>query len=267
MDNDRLLLGRIRDLARRAYEQNYITHTDFLSQSELSDAMALCTANGLITGTDRIDGVTYCLFGGTSDPDRVMICFLPPYLDSDSFMEQANSPDSVLGCILIEPVNRRFADDLTHRDFLGALMNLGIERNRIGDILTDQTRAYVFVSLDVADMICDELCRIRHTTVKCCRVAPSSCDITPSFNEIEGTVSSERLDAILALVYKLSRSKAQELVESEAVSVNGRIFTNAGFDLKEGARVSVRGHGKFIYLGTVKSTKKGRLLVKVKIYV
>ncbi|MCR5402611.1 MAG: RNA-binding protein [Butyrivibrio sp.] len=266
MDNDRLLLGRIRDLARRTSEQNYITHTDFLSRSELSEAMSACAANGLITGTDQIDFVTFVKYGGTPDSDRAMICFLPSYLDKESFLRQADEEGVILCCIRIEPVNKRFADELTHRDYLGALMNLGIERNRIGDILTDSSKAYIFVTTDVADLICDELIRIRHTTVKCTRVPPQSCDITPSFKEIEGTVSSERLDAILALVYKLSRGKAQELIESEAVSVDGKISFSGGYDLKAGSVVSVRGHGKFIYLGTEKSTRKGRLLVKIKLY-
>ncbi|WP_026496444.1 YlmH family RNA-binding protein [Butyrivibrio sp. WCD3002] len=266
MDNERLLLGRIKDLARRAYENNYVTHTDFLSQSELYDVTSLCVSNGLITGENQIEGVDYCIYGGIEDPERAVICFLPSYLDSEAFLLQERSECDVVSCILIEPANRKFADELTHRDFLGSLMNLGIERNRIGDIRTDQTKGYVFVMKDVAALICDELCRIKHTTVKCKEVPVSECDIIPEFRILEGTVSSERLDAILALVYKLSRSKAQDLVESESVFVDGKTAHSGGYDLKEGSRVSVRGYGKFIYDGVQKATRKGRLSVKIKVY-
>lgn len=266
MNNDKILLGRIRDLARRAYENNYVTHTDFLSESELYDIKSMCVSNGMFTGENQIDGVDYCVYGGTSEAERSVMCFLPSYLDEEGFLLQEESENEVISCILIEPVNKKFADELTHRDFLGAIMNLGIERNRVGDIRTDQMRGYVFAMKEVSQLICDELCRIKHTTVKCKEVPASECDIIPSYTELEGTVSSERLDAVLALVYKLSRSKAQELVESESVFVDGKTAYSAGYDLKVGARVSVRGYGKFIYDGVQKSTRKGRLFVKIKKY-
>ena len=266
MDNDKMLLGRIKDLARRANENNYITHTDFLSGSEQFDVFSMCARDGLITGENQIDGVSYLLYGGVDEPERAVICFLPEYFDVETFLLQERAEESIISCILIEPVNKRFADELTHRDFLGSLMNLGIERNRIGDIRTDQTKGFVFVMDEVSGLICDELCRIKHTTVKCRKVPVSECNIVPEFKEIEGTVSSERLDAIISFVYKLSRSKAQELVQVESVFIDGRTAVSPGYDLRTGSRVSVRGHGKFVYLGVQKETKKGRLSVKVNIY-
>ena len=266
MDNDKMLLGRIKDLARRANENNYITHTDFLSGSEQFDVFSMCARDSLITGDKQIDGVSYVVYGGVDETERAVICFLPEYLDEENFLLQEKSEGAIISCILVEPVNKRFADELSHRDFLGSLMNLGIERNRIGDIRTDQTKGFIFVMDEVADLICDELCRIKHTTVRCRKVPVTECDIVPEFKEIEGTVSSERLDAILAFVYKLSRSKAQELVQAESVFIDGRTAVSPGYDLRTGARVSVRGHGKFLYLGVQKETKKGRLSVKVNIY-
>jgi RNA-binding protein YlmH len=267
MENNKLLLGRIKDLARRADENNYVTHTDFLSLSELSEVRDMCAREGLITGEGQIDGVRYCIYGGIEDPDRSVICFLPSYIERQEFLVQERAEGSVVSCILIEPANRRFADELSHRDFLGALMNMGIERNRIGDIRTNQTVGYVFVMSEVADLICDELCRIKHTTVKCKRVPADECDIIPEFQEMEGTVSSERIDAVLAFVFRLSRGKAQDLIESESVFVDGRTITSPGTVLKEGQRVSVRGHGKFEYLGESKTTRKGRLSVKIRKYI
>ncbi|WP_044914677.1 YlmH family RNA-binding protein [Butyrivibrio sp. WCE2006] len=266
MEIDKVLFGRIKDLARRAFENSYVTHTDFLSLSEIYDVKSACAANGLVTGENQIDGVDYCIYGGTSEPERAVMCFLPSYLDEENFLQAEAVQSDVISCILIEPVNKRFADELTHRDFLGALMNLGIERNRIGDIRTDQTKAFVFVMNDVADLICNELFRVKHTTVRCKKVKATECDIVPEYQEIEGTVSSERLDAVLALVYKLSRSKAHDLVETESVFVDGKTAYSAGYDLKPGARVSVRGYGKFVYDGVQKETRKGRLSIKLKKY-
>ena len=103
--------------------------------------------------------------------------------------------------------------------------------------------------------------------MRCEIVRCSECGIEPKFQEISGSVASERIDAILAFVYHLSRSEAQKLIESESVFIDGRTAFSGGYDLKEGARVSVRGHGKFIYLGTTNTTRKGRLFINVKLFV
>ena len=267
LDNEKVLSGHIKDLARRAYENNFITHTNFLSASELAQIDAICKRDGLYTGEKEIQGSKFCMYGAVEDPDRMVMAFLPEYLDEESFILQEKENADIVKCICIAPVNARFADELTHRDFLGSLMNLQIERDRIGDIRTDHTRAFVMVTGDVADLICSELVRIKHTTVRCSEVPVSECDIMPEFKEINGTVASERLDAILAYVYKLSRNESSRLVEEGAVSVDGHIAISGGYDLKVGARVSVRGHGKFIYDGVKSVTKKNRMLIAVRVYI
>ncbi len=266
MDTDNLILGRIKDLAAKAYENNYVTHTDFLSASELYDVRLLCASNGLITGESQINGVEYCTYGGPEDPDRNVICFLPSFMDEETFITQERKEGNIISCILIEPANRKFADTLTHRDYLGSLMSLGIERNRIGDILGNDRKAYIFVKKEISGLITDELCRIRHTTVTCREVPASECDIIPEFAEIKGTVPSERIDAILSLVYKLSRSKASDLIASGSVIVDGKLPGSPGLNLKTGNRVSVRGFGKFIYDGAEGITRKGRTTVKIRVY-
>ncbi|MBR4753705.1 MAG: hypothetical protein IK054_00835 [Lachnospiraceae bacterium] len=266
MDNDKLILGRIKDLAKRAFEGNYVTHTDFLSASEAYEVNALCAGEGLITGDHQIDGVDYCVYGGSEDPDRVLMCFLPSYMSAQDFLAAERENGDIVSCILIEPANRKFADELSHRDFLGSLMNLGIERNRIGDIRSDATKGYVFVLKEVAGLICEELCRIKHTTVTCREVPVGDCDIVPEFADITGTVSSLRLDAILSLVYKPSRGKTAELIKSERVFVDGKTILSPGHELRIGNRVSVRGFGKFEFEGSSGVSKKGRLMVSIKKY-
>lgn len=266
MNEDKLLLGRIKDLARRSYEGNYVTNTDFLSASELYEVNALCAGEGLMTGRNQIEGVDFVIYGGPEEAERALICFLPSFMSEAEFLASEREQGDIISTILIEPVNRKFADELSHRDFLGALMNLGIERNRIGDIRSSASKGYVFVLKEVAGLICDELCRIKHTTVTCREVPVSDCDIVPEFCLVSGTVSSNRLDAILSLVYKLSRSKTAELVKSERVFVDGKTIVSPGYDLKDGERVSVRGFGKFEYKGESGVSKKGRLMISVKKY-
>ncbi len=268
MENKEVLEGRLRDLSNKAYQNEYTTHTDFLSASDLAEIYDIFSRQGVLRESTSYNGVTFCLYGGWEDADRKVMCFLPSYLDPETFVLQENAEPGVVSCIRISPVNERFAEDLNHRDYLGSLMNLGIERDCIGDILTNPggTVCYVFVLKDMASLICKELVRIRHTSVKCQEVPPAECDIRPAFETVQGSVASERLDAILALVYKLSRAEAQRLVEAGNVFVDGRTAYSGGYDLKPGARVSVRGHGKFKYDGVEGTTRKGRLFAKVQVY-
>ena len=262
------LVSRIKDLSNKTFQNEYTTHTDFLSVSEqaaLNDAMRRL---GVPQQSDRVGGTTFLLWGGFDDAERKVCAFLPTWLDADGFTLQESTAPEIVACLHISPVQAKFADELTHRDYLGALMNLGIDRGQIGDILIDREdrSAYCFVLKTMAEYITKELCRVKHTTVLTKEVPPDRCSVRPEFEEREGSVASERLDAILAFVYRLARGKAQELIEREAVIVDGRTAFSGGYDLKPGARVSVRGFGKFIYAGGISRTKKGRLYIRVRVY-
>lgn len=266
MDDKKLLLGRVRELSEKAYFNNYVTNTNFLSASELAMFYEATGAMEQSGNSAAFNGATYYVYGGREDADRNVVCFLPTYLDAETFLLAQNESPEIISCIKITPVNAKFADDLNHRDYLGALMNLGIERDMTGDILCSENEAYIYVIKDIAPIICKELIRIKHTSVKCEEVLPSECNLQNQFDVIEGSVASERLDAILAFVYKLSRSAASELIAAEQVFIDGRSAYSGGYDLKVGAKVSVRGHGKFIYDGIKGNTRKGRLFVTVRIY-
>ena len=260
-----LLLKRAGELAGRAYQNGYVTHTDFLTEGERMDFLS-AAAGGKRLNTGVYKGVEWVLHGGWEEAERSVLYFLPDYMDAEDFLRQQDEEPEAVSCLSITPVTRRFAEPLTHRDYLGALMNLGIERDRIGDILTGDEQAYAFVLADNADMICRELIRVRRTSVTCLRVAPRQCGVRSEYEEKEGSVSSERLDAILAMVYHLARGRAQELIEHELVMIDGKPAFSGGYDLKPGSRVSVRGYGKFQYLGVGNQTKKGRFYARVKIW-
>ena len=164
----------------------------------------------------------------------------------------------------------KFADELNHRDFLGALMNLGIKREVLGDILVTKEKgkecvAYLFCLSSIVEYIVESLDRIKHTSVKVTRVDTLPEIAKKPLEERAVQVASERMDAVLASVYKLSRSESQKLIAEERVFRNGRAFTNNGTPLKEGDRISVRGFGRFFYDGVEKTSKKGRLYIKVRV--
>ena len=272
---DDFLKSRIRDLDRTAWERDVTKHTGFLTASEQSD---------LLAWERELSHPEHFLAGGWEEAERRMLIWPASYEEaatggsSGSKKNETGNPacetgaykslmEKLIALVKTEPVNVKFADALTHRDFLGALMNLGIERDQIGDILLRENTAYIFCAKALAGLILDELTRVKHTEVRTEAVPLSECDIRPELAEMKVNVASERLDAILSAVYKVSRSKAAEAIESEKVFVDGRTASGSGQKLKEGAKVSVRGLGKFIYDGIENESRKGRLFVKIRKYI
>ena len=244
------------DLSRAAYQRDRITFSDFLDLNEQNILHKL--------PKDRLY-TRVVSFGGFPLAERQMAAFIPDALSLRWGKEEldpaeAGYPFSVLQ---ISPINPRFAEELSHRDFLGALLNLGIERSRIGDIICRGAEASVFVHNDMKELVAGELTRVRHTSVKVTETVLTDFHYTPEYDEIRGTVASVRLDSLLALAFSSSRSKLSGLIEGGKVFVNGRLVTSNGYEPKEGDIVSVRGMGKFRFAGEGTRTRKNRLSVTV----
>ncbi|MDO4939899.1 MAG: YlmH/Sll1252 family protein [Lachnospiraceae bacterium] len=252
MEEKELLISKIKDLDRISYERDITKCTGFLTMSEQSVYLNMLK---------DLNSKNSFLHGGHEDADRAMIIWPASYADKEKITED------LISCILVLPEDSRFADELNHRDFLGALMNLGIERYCLGDILVNESTAYIFCVSEMTDFITENLTQVKHTAVKCRKVALSTCDFVPLFEETRVNVASERIDAVVAAVYNVSRTVAGRLISSEYVFIDGRVAKNAGVKVREGSRISVRNHGKFIYCGIDGTTKKQRLYVVVKKYV
>lgn len=198
----------------------------------------------------------YTLFGGCDGTERNIARFV----DSE---EPGYEEDFPIVCLEILPKSEKFAEPLCHRDFLGALMNLGIERKNIGDISVKNNRAYVFVLEKISGYILSELTKVKHTLVEC-RIAEN----LPSgglyeLKEEKICVPSLRCDCFIAEVFHLSRSESTKLFGSEKVFVNGRCVSSPGMQLKQGDTVSVRGFGRFRFLLEQGKTKKGNAFVNI----
>ena len=169
--------------------------------------------------------VTVCTFGGYDVAERQMAAFLPDALSY--LMEETLSYPIV--CIKIQPLSLRFAEKLSHRDYLGALLNLGLERSMLGDLLIDETGAYCFCKETMAGFIQDNLTRVRHTAVLTAQITETGELPRPKFREIQGTVPSIRLDVLIALAFGESRSRITPFIEGGKVFVNGRQITSNGY--------------------------------------
>lgn len=249
---------RFCDLSRRSYQNGQYTFTDFLSMADLSDFYE-------ITKLPKdhefyLSPAGYSVWGGYSDSERCMIRF-------GNEEELGYEVPFPICCISIKPLQKKFADNLSHRDFLGALINLGIERTELGDILVKDKECFLFAKESMAPLICNELTRVRHTTVQA--VVCEFDDNAYAPDIVEGSIQASgfRIDSFLAKVLKLSRNASSELFLSSKVFVNGRLMSNESYQLKESDVISVRGFGKFVFNGSSGSTRKGNHIISYSRYV
>lgn len=188
-----------------------------------------------------------------------MVAFLPDALCYEYFY-----PISVLK---IRPLQKKFSETLSHRDYLGAILNLGLERSKIGDIVVQDDFAILFVHQSLESFVQDELKRIRHTSVITEVENFQDFSYSPKIEEKKGTVSSLRLDSLLALAFSSSRTKLVAYIENGKVFVNGKLITSNGYQIKDSDIISVRGLGRFQYKGMVSQTKKRRYFVTIHLYI
>lgn len=249
---EQIFRRRLLDQARMADMRGICIFSDFLNLNEQNIFQSL---------KQELPRIKYFAYGGFQDAERKILCFCGN--DAIASQEEIDFP---ITCIKIIPINQKFSDSLSHRDFLGAVLNLGIDRSKLGDILINENEGYLFCVNGISDYIADQLVKVKHTMVSTQIIAPQDFDYRPKLKEITGTVASVRLDSILSVAFHSSRSSLTGLIEGGKVSVGGKIILSNSYILKENDVVSVRGMGKFIFVGTSYQTKKGRYSVKVLLY-
>lgn len=245
MENElELTKKRLAELARRAERRGEAAASDFLTPAGQLAAQQL-----------RLGPLVFD--GGYPGAERRCAVFLP-WEDCEW--------TSRVACLEIRPSSEKFAEELTHRDYLGALMSLGLSRDTMGDIVIQGKRAYLFCLDSVAPYISGQLSEVRRTSVRAAPCDAASVAPAEQPKETSVTVQSARLDALVAAVYRLSRSEAQRLFERELVLVNSLPPRSPGLPAREGDVVSVRGHGRFVFLGEAGETRKGRIRAAVRVY-
>ena len=250
MEKEELFEKRMIELGKKSYYRGILTFSDFLDLNQQNILHSLSFSD---------TGIKLKMFGGYESAERQMAAFVPDALS----YEQAYP----IACIKVQPLNRKFSEELTHRDYLGAILNLGIERSKTGDILLDDSCGYIFCCESMADFLTEELVRIRHTSVQARRLSQEEPLPSPKREEISGTVASPRLDSVIALAFGSSRSSILGLIEGGKVFVNGKSVVSNGYGIKDGDIVSVRGKGKFQFGSVTNKTKKNRYHVILYRYV
>lgn len=250
-DKDEIIFTkRLNEWWQQAYHKNICIYTSFLNLNEF---------NLFEQFKKTTPGVHYEVWGGYREAERRVICF---YVD-DSF----TTISFPICCVQVSPVSEKYGETLSHRDYLGAVLNLGIDRSKIGDIAIENKTAYIFCMDVIAPFLCDNLTKIRHTNVNVKEIDINELHYTPKTEVVSGTVSSVRLDALLALAFKTSRSSMTGLISGGKVFANGKLVTSNSFVPKEDDIISVRGMGRFVYRKTENQTKKNRYRILLEKYI
>lgn len=251
---EEIIYARLEELAEKSEERGIYTFSDFLTPAQIQNAQEI----------ERIRKTPHLFWGGTDFTERKLIRFG----DSANIGYELPFPISTL---YIKPAAAKFAQALSHRDFLGALMNLGIKRQVIGDIFTQENAAYVFVREQIAVFITENLQKVKNTAVSCSVLMPDDAEelnrLRPRTEQFIVTAASERLDAVTAAVYSVSRGVSAELIRAGCVQVNHTVRYEAGMPLKAGDVISVRGKGRFIFKGISGISRKGRERIIIERYI
>lgn len=243
----------------------YTSDHDKLFLSQLDDAMLLCerrqkpyffpflSERKQEVARRYLDAAkfsTYRFFGGCEVCERKQLGLY-------AYEEIATFPITAL------EITFRKADKLTHRDFLGALMSLGIERDTIGDIMVEDGRAVVFVSADISDYVSSQLFKIGNAGVRLSEADAASLPKGRGFEEVSCVVSSLRLDNVVSAITGLSREKSKNIILSGYVSLNHLPCGNPSKAVAENDVMSIRGKGKYIINGVLGETKKHRIRISI----
>lgn len=251
--DERLLLSRILDRQRKAANGGGPVCTDFLSPRE--QALA-----GDLLRLSHTPDDTYLFAGGAADAERRILCFLPDWMSPDDL-----APEALPLCAV--RAAWRDGETLSHRDLLGGLMGLGIVRGKIGDIYVSADSADVLTLDTLRDFLLQNWTSAGRVKLQVSAIPLDAVRVPArQVQEIRDTVSSVRLDAVIASGFRLSRAKAAELVNAGRVQLNWLDCAKPDRILQPGDSVSARGFGRFTLSRIGEPTRKGRIPIFIARY-
>ncbi len=259
MNEKDILLSHTLDLKEKCADNSVVISTNFLSVDEVS----------VVKTTDKTLS-QFCdafYYGGYENAERCVAVFTPKFLEIDSIDMYLRENSDENPICLIKITKDKFCC-LSHRDYLGSLMGLGIKREMIGDIVVCDDGCYLFVLKSISKYICENLKRIGRGTVECQTLDVSEFVYNQqSISEENFFVTSLRIDNFLSAVFNLSRTQSAEYLKKGVVFVNSAECLKKDFMLKQGDKIVLRGKGKVVFKEIAGESKKGRLRISVIKYI
>ncbi len=264
---DKFLISAMRERMQRSSKNYMITWSNFLDLRQralVSDALSHITSYKEWHITPDPD-VRIDFYGGYPEAERTITVFLPSYISDNALTYFKNNPDDPL--ILLRAALPKGSPSITHRDYLGALMGLGIKREMTGDIITYDNGADIIVFREIADFIQMNMVNAGRASISLQSLP--LCELhSPEmkFKEMRVSISSLRLDNILSATFGLSRTKAHKAISSGIVYVNDICMEKPDKQLTSGCKLVLRKHGKAVFRSIEGTSSKGRTIIKIEKY-
>lgn len=246
LKEDKALIAKVEEQANRCFERSITQFTDFLDMRQLDVAKGALKQFGL----SQLKS-----YGGFENAERTVLCI--------SQNDDISFDDFPVCCIKVEYNSHK---KLTHRDFLGAILSLGIKREKIGDISVSDNCAYIAAAKIISVALMNEL-----STVGSCAVSCELCDSFPSsvkadLSSIRASVSSLRLDSVVSAAIKQSRQNTQNIIRRCGVKLNCREIFAPDAKVFENDIFSIKGYGKFVLSEVLGQSKKGKTIIIINKY-
>lgn len=231
--------AKIVDLKDRSDRQNRCIITPFFTPSQQEIAKKII-GNTMFSAYD----------GGYAQAEMKRLALCPYEID----------PDFEILCL--KSMYQSHDRQLHHPDVLGALLHLGIERDQFGDLITDEESIVMMVRKELAEFICQNLTKIASCYVA---FAPFEGEIVRNIQFVNHltTLSSKRLDCVVAACIHSARTKAEKLIKGKCVKVDHLPLEDCKYLCNNICTVSIRGHGRFHVVISDRTSRKGRLIVEI----
>lgn len=251
-EDEKLILSKVMDKINFCESRNKIQVTDFLDlgQKQL-----------IYNFLNKQKVKNYKFYGGFEEAERVLAVFYPEKLED--LMQNINFNEYIKVIRITLPNENK--GKYTHKNYLGALMKLGLKREKIGDIVVDEDGADIIIKEDILKFLItnlSQLTRFQKSKIEEIKLKELRKTIIQK-EKMTITVSSMRIDNIVAELAKCSRNKANELLEQERVFVNYEVITKTTKQIKEGDKITIRGKGRFEIKQVLGNTRKGRIMVEI----
>lgn len=245
--DEKVFVDRAWEWVERAAERHEIRRTDFLDPRQ---------AHILFTLVNRHPDVSIRLDGGSAEAERKRAVIGPDYRPLDD-------EDIGIAVLAIDADDRRVSD-LDHGDYLGALLSLGMKRDKIGDLHVREDGCHVLIAEEIGPFLAGQLKQVHRLDVSTSLLPMSALrEVVPTIEEMTLSVASLRLDGIASDVFRMSRSKILLPIRAGRCRVNWKTEENPATSLREGDVVSLKGFGRFRLLEVAGVSKSGRTRVRI----
>ena len=254
--DDKILIAQIDDKITMCENKNKIEYTDFLDLAQIE-----LVQNYI----EKLKIENYISYGGFDQAERKMFVIYPERFNSTVVEKNLSNIVKIVRIQLPEDLKGKY----THRDYLGAVIKLGVKREKVGDIIVDNDGADIIVDKDIVKFLSENLSgltRFSKSTISVENIEDLR-TVQIRKEEIEIIVSSLRLDNVISELARCSRNKALDIINMERVFINFQNETKKTKQIKPGDMITIRGKGRFFVKELVGQTRSGRTILKVEKFV